>query len=161
VAPLRDPGGRWASDLLAEGSTLYRLALDNPRGMLDLDVVNGRAWRAAEVPAVNGHGTARAVARFYAAMLAGGELDGVRLVTPETVAEAVRPQASGQDVLLGEEMIWGLGFALDTDGCGMGGIGGSLACADPDRGYAFAYLTTRMGDHARSDAVLDALVAAL
>ena len=161
VAPLLDPGGRWATDLLAGGSTLYRLALDNPRGLLELEVVNGRAWRAAEIPAVNGHGTARAVARFYVAMLAGGEIDGVRLVSPATVAEAVGPQASGPDVLLGEDMTWGLGFALDTDGFGMGGIGGSLAWADPDRGYAFAYLTTRMGDHTRAEAVLDALVAAL
>jgi CubicO group peptidase (beta-lactamase class C family) len=32
----------------------------------------------------------------------------------------------------------------------MGGIGGSLAWADPVRGLAWAYLTTRMGDHERA-----------
>jgi hypothetical protein len=32
-----------------------------------LTVVNSRAWRAAEIPAVNGHGTAEAVARFSVA----------------------------------------------------------------------------------------------
>jgi hypothetical protein len=59
------------------GSALYLLATSNPPGVQDLEVVNSEDWRAAEIPAVNGHGTAGAVARFYAGLLADGELDGV------------------------------------------------------------------------------------
>ena len=49
---------------------LADVALSNPPGALDLSVVNGEAWRTAEIPAVNGHGTADAIARFYAGLLA-------------------------------------------------------------------------------------------
>jgi CubicO group peptidase (beta-lactamase class C family) len=55
--------------LAAGADEVHRLALANPPGLLDLAVVNGEAWRTAEIPAVNGHGTARAVARFYAGLL--------------------------------------------------------------------------------------------
>jgi CubicO group peptidase (beta-lactamase class C family) len=72
--------------ITADDDELYRLATSNPPGMLDLTVVNSAAWRGAEIPAVNGHGTASAVARFCAGLLNGGELDGVRLVSPEIVA---------------------------------------------------------------------------
>jgi hypothetical protein len=43
-------------------------------------VVNSAAYRAPEVPAVNGHGTARSIARFYGGLAGGGELDGVKLL---------------------------------------------------------------------------------
>ena len=71
--------------------------------MLDVDVVNSAAYRAAEVPAVNGHGTARAVARFYGGLAAGGELDGVGLLSPQAVDEALRPHAAGRDELLEDD----------------------------------------------------------
>ncbi len=74
-------------------SDLYRQALDNPPGARSLEVVNGEAWRRAEIPAVNGHATALGLARFFAGLVAGGELDGVRLVAPETVARHGRGRA--------------------------------------------------------------------
>jgi CubicO group peptidase (beta-lactamase class C family) len=43
----------------------------------------------------------------------------------------------------------------------MGGIGGSLGWADPARGLAWAYLTTRMGDHERALRVEKSLLAAI
>ena len=44
------------------------------------------AWRRAEIGALNGHGNARSVARRSCAVLAcGGEVDGVRLLSPETI----------------------------------------------------------------------------
>ena len=58
---------------------------------------NTREWRAAEIPAANGHGTADGVARLYAALSRGGELDGVRVLQPETIAAAtVRQHPSGE-----------------------------------------------------------------
>jgi CubicO group peptidase (beta-lactamase class C family) len=48
------------------GLALMRVnAYRNPPELSGVDVVNTRAWRAAQVPSTNGHGTARAVARFY------------------------------------------------------------------------------------------------
>jgi CubicO group peptidase (beta-lactamase class C family) len=140
---------------------LWRLALDNPPGGLDLAVVNGEAWRAAELPAVNGHGTAAAVARFYAGLLAGGELDGVRLVEPGTVEAMTRGELTSRDVLLDREVTWGLGVQVDDEGFGMGGIGGSLGLADPAAGIAEAYVTRHMGDHDRAELLDVALRAAV
>ncbi|MFC0005441.1 hypothetical protein [Micromonospora siamensis] len=43
------------------------------------------AWRAGEIPAVNLHATATALARLYGGLLSGGTLDGVRLLSPDLV----------------------------------------------------------------------------
>jgi CubicO group peptidase (beta-lactamase class C family) len=56
----------------------------------DPDAVNTRAWRAAEIPAVNGHGTARALARIYGALARGGEIDGVRIRQARLLTEVRR-----------------------------------------------------------------------
>ena len=66
-------------------SDLYVRALDNPPGALDPAVLNRTAWRTAEVPAVNGHGTARAVAGLYVALEQG------LLLTEDLRARATAP----------------------------------------------------------------------
>ncbi len=148
-------------ELTVGDGEVRRLALTNPPGLLDLSVVNGEAWRVAEIPAVNGHGTAQGVARFYAGLLGGGELDGVRLVSPDTVAEMTRGELTARDVLLDEERTWGLGVWVDSDGFGMGGIGGSLGMADPVLGVAQAYVTRHLAGHERAEAMDAALRLAL
>jgi len=130
---------------------LYRRAISNPPGSLDPKVVNGAAWRAAEVPAVNGHGTARGVAGLYAELLQG------RLLSADLLGEATTAQCSGVDRVFGHESTWGLGFGLDADGFGMGGLGGSYGGASTTGGYAFAFLTATMGDHERGTSVENAL----
>jgi hypothetical protein len=127
---------------------LYRAATDNPPGAFDPAVVNGAAWRAAEVPAINGHGTARAMAGLYAALLSG------TLLSTGLLAEATTAQTRGPDLVFGHENAWGLGFAVDGAGYGMGGLGGSYAgTAD---GYAIGFVTGTMGDHDRVDRVENA-----
>jgi CubicO group peptidase (beta-lactamase class C family) len=160
VAPLADPDGRWPAELLDGRDEAYRLALDNPPALAHLDVVNSPAWRRAEVPAVNAHATARGVARFYAGLLGGGALGGVRVLGERTVAAMTSPHAAGPDRLLGHDATWGLGVGLEDGGWGMGGIGGSLGWALPAHGLAWAYATARIGDHDRALAVETALVAA-
>jgi CubicO group peptidase (beta-lactamase class C family) len=159
TATLVDPDGGFRPGVLARGA-LYRRALDNPPGALDVEVVNGAAWRAAEIPAVNGHGTARAVAAFYGALATGGVLAGTRLLGADLLDEALRTQAEGIDVLLGRPVRWGLGFQLEDDGFGLGGIGGSVGWGDRAARSGFAYVTRRMGGHDRADAVEEAFVAA-
>jgi CubicO group peptidase (beta-lactamase class C family) len=117
-------------------------------------LVNSRAWRAAEIPAANGHGTARALARIYGALARGGEQDGVRLLELETIERATREQASGPDaVLAGMPMRFGLGFMLNQDlmplspnprAFGHPGAGGSIGMADPDARVGFGFVMNRM-----------------
>jgi hypothetical protein len=73
------------------------------------------------------------------------------LLSPELLTEATRVQCSGRDRVFGQDNAWGLGFAVDDDGFGMGGTGGSLAAASAVGGYAFAFVTGSMGDHARAE----------
>jgi CubicO group peptidase (beta-lactamase class C family) len=128
--------------------------LARPPEIADPDVVNGAAWRAAEIPAVNGHGTALSLARFYAALGAGGALDGVRLLSAGLVAELTRPQLVAPDRVLEREVAWGLGVQIDLEdgGFGMGGLGGNLGKWG-EEGYAIGYVTRRLGGHERAEAV--------
>lgn len=124
----------------AEGrSKLYRRATENPPGAQDPAVVNSAAWRAAEIPAINGHGTARGVAGLYAALLRG------ELLSPSLFREATTAQSSGPDRVFGHDNAWGLGFGVEPDGFGMGGLGGSFGWASTGGGYAFGFVTGTVG----------------
>ncbi|MGK5737497.1 serine hydrolase domain-containing protein [Micromonospora sp. URMC 103] len=151
-----DPG--WPARTAGEPGSLRHRAVTNPAGGLDLAVLNSPLWRGAEIPAVNLHATATGLARLYAGLLAGGVLDGVRLFGSELVAEATRIQYDGDDLLLGRRIRWTLGMQWEEDGSwGMGGLGGSCAWADPERGYVFAYVTARLADFDRVEDLVAAL----
>ena len=115
---------------------------------------NSRAWRAAEIPAGNGHGSARAVARLYGALAAGGEVDGVRVLSPETIERARAEQAAGPDKVLPlMKTRYALGYWLahpempvwPTANCfGHPGMGGSCGFADPDAKLGFGYVMNQM-----------------
>jgi CubicO group peptidase (beta-lactamase class C family) len=122
---------------------LFARAMGNPPGSRDPAVVNGTPWRAAEIPAVNGHGTARGVAALYAALLEG------RLLSADSLREATSVQCRGTDAVFGHEAAWGLGFAIDGDCFGMGGLGGSYGGACDGGRYAFGFVTGSMGDERR------------
>jgi CubicO group peptidase (beta-lactamase class C family) len=165
AARLVDRDGHWRRSIRDDPRRWVEASLDNPPGMLDVDVVNSAPYREAEVPAVNGHGSARAIARFYGGLAAGGELDGVRLLRPETVDEALRPHAVGRDELLEEDAAWGLGFRVDGDdgGFGLGGIGGfsGYGIRRPGLALGYGYVTCALSDHGRTEACEDALEKAL
>jgi CubicO group peptidase (beta-lactamase class C family) len=135
-----------------QNPALYRRGIANPPGARDPRVVNGERWRRAEIPAVNGHGTARAVAGFYVA-LARGRLVGPALLDELTTGRGPEPEL----VLGGEDREWGLGVALDPDGFGMGGVGGSFGWWSEAGQYAAAFLTGHIGDHERGDRLEDAV----
>lgn len=164
AARLVDPQGSWRQSVRDDPRRWVEASLDNPPGMLDVDVVNSAAYRAAEIPAVNGHGTARAIARFYAGLAAGGELDGFRLLGPETLAAALRPQASGRDELLEDDAVWSLGFRVDDgESFGLGGIGGFSGSGLRRSGVAlgYGYVTCLLAGYDRTEACEDALEEAL
>ena len=131
------------------------------------DMWNRRELHAAELPSSNGIATARALARLYAALV--GEVDGIRLLRPGTVAAACATQSEGGDAVLYLPTRFGLGFMLPPALCpsaggsafGHPGAGGSLALGDPERGVGFAYVMNRMSLATAGDPRADGLVAAL
>jgi len=144
----------------------------NPGGLSGTGVVNTTAWREAEIPSANGHGTARAVASVYAALLAGGP-PGIRWVGPTLRREAAVIHSDGEDRVLRRPSRFGLGFQLaqptrpigpHTGAFGHFGYGGSLGFADPEASVAFGYLMNRPGERwetTRLQRLVDALYVCL
>jgi CubicO group peptidase (beta-lactamase class C family) len=118
-----------------------------PRGIAAFDFGADATLQAA-IPAANGLFTARALARMYAALAGGGILDGVRLLSPETLARATQVQASTSSrVVIPFDMRWRLGYhgVFTTRGVprrafGHFGFGGSGGWADPSRELAVALI---------------------
>ncbi|MGI5487632.1 serine hydrolase domain-containing protein [Microtetraspora malaysiensis] len=122
--------------------------------------------QSAEMPATNGICTARALAGFYAALI--GDVDGHRVLTPETLAAATAEQVSGIDRVLRVPVRIGTGFGLPTPDAfwysptafGFPGYGGSLGFADPANGLAFGYVMNRIQEGVpdrRAAALLEAV----
>jgi CubicO group peptidase (beta-lactamase class C family) len=162
------------AEILKDPESLTSKVIMNPPTMLLRETVNSRAWRGAEIPAANGHTTARALARVYGALSRGGETDGIRLLTPESIVRSYTEQARGQDAVLMLQTRIGLGFMLSMPGASLGpnphafghpGAGGSLGLADPDAKIGFGYTMNQMQPgilvDARAAALIDAIYASL
>jgi CubicO group peptidase (beta-lactamase class C family) len=129
--------------------------------------MNSSAVHAAEIPAANGICTARGLARFYASLI--GEVDGVRILDPATVAAVTVEQTNGKDEILRKVTRFALGFMLDgpdvpyfgEGSFGHDGAGGSLGFADPDSGIAFGYVMNRMNQGINADPRPHSIIAAL
>ena len=137
-------------DFAAVGVSLARILPRRAPGMDELDF-DGEPWRSAQVPAANGMFTARSLARLYACLAAGGELDGVRLLSAEGVRRATAQQNHGVGRVIPLSMRWRLGYhrsfalgARASKGFGHYGFGGSGAFADPTRQLSVA-LTVNSG----------------
>jgi CubicO group peptidase (beta-lactamase class C family) len=158
VAELEYATPDWPAEAGGAPGSMRERAVGNPAGARDLAVLSSDVWRRCEIPAVNGHGTARAVARFYAGVT--GQLDRP-LLSDRLRGELLTPVATGHDALLDREVTWGLGVQFDESYVGMGGLGGSDGLADLRRGYSYGYVTRRLDDHDRSVALTDAIEAVL
>jgi CubicO group peptidase (beta-lactamase class C family) len=119
--------------------------------------------RRACIPGSNGIMNARGIARTYAALLPGG-VDGVELLSPERVAQAMEIHTSPEDLKRGEQRR-GLGYTLHEGGSptgfGHGGYGGSLGYADPRHHLAVGITRNRFSPHNLSGQVTDLLRQAL
>ena len=176
VAEFAWPGGTPAEDEpagLDDDQLMGYNAYFNPGGLSGAGVVNTARWRAAELPSTNGHGTARGIARVYAALAAGGTLDGIKVADSGALADATAEQVYGQDRILHRPSRFGLGFQLTQPerpmgpgeaGFGHFGAGGSIGCCDPQAGIAIGYVTGQMGprwQNPRNRALIDAIYACL
>jgi CubicO group peptidase (beta-lactamase class C family) len=108
-------------------------------------------------PASNGQGPVRQLGRFYQMLLNDGELGGLRLLKPQTVAEFTSPQRVGMyDETFRHKIDWGLGFLINSSkygykalpysfgphasdrAFGHHGFQSAMALADPDHGLVIA-----------------------
>jgi len=120
----------------------------------DAAAANTEGWRRAEIGAANGHGNARSVARVMSAVTLGGTVDGVRLLSPETIEHVFREQTHGTDLFLGVPIRFGIGYGLPEPAsipflpegrvCFWGGWGGSVIIMDLDRGVTISYMMNKM-----------------
>lgn len=168
---IRDPGDR-PDPLMLQLADPTSLAFGAFFMTTDLmsSMSDPRLWQA-QIPAANGLSNARGLSRMYAACI--GEVDGVRLLSPETLSAAITPNSEGIDRVLTYETRFGLGFQLPSasrpmsgpNSFGHYGLGGSTGFADLDRGFAFGYVVNQMRSAStpdpRSSALIDALLSCL
>jgi CubicO group peptidase (beta-lactamase class C family) len=162
------------AEVMKDPESVAFKAFMNPPGGMRPGLVNTREWRAAEIPAANGHTTARSLAKLYGVLARGGELDGVRVMSKEQVAQCSIEQSSGPDALLVINTRFSLGFMMSQPGASLGpnaksfghpGAGGSLGYADPEAKIGFGYTMNKM--HAsllidpRAIALIDAVYASM
>ncbi len=139
---------------------LEALGPDNPAvktftgPALQAQDANTPGWRQADMGATNGHGNARSVARIMSVVARGGEVDGVRLLSPATIDLIFREQFNGTDLVLGVPLRWGIGYGLprldilpwipDEKICFWGGWGGSMIVMDAGRRMTISYMMNKM-----------------
>jgi CubicO group peptidase (beta-lactamase class C family) len=143
LAGIRPPSVPPVPQDAAAGSLLGRLLQGNSP-----PPIGPRSWESlcAEVPAGNGFGNGRSIARVCAILAMRGELDGVHYMSPATVEEAATEQAYDVCPYLGG-VKFGLGFGLDSkefpaaspSTFGWGGVGGSWGLMDPRTGVSLGY----------------------
>lgn len=116
-----------------------------PRGMSRFYLDEAESLQAC-IPGANGVFTARSLARIYAALANGGELDGVRLMSAQRLAEATRVHSRQRGEVVPMPMHWRMGYhrifttwPKTPHAFGHFGYGGSGAWADPSRDLAVAY----------------------
>ncbi|MFC5803359.1 serine hydrolase domain-containing protein [Streptomyces formicae] len=166
------PAGSEQAAAFAQLAPAAVAALANP--LVTSTAASTPEWRAAEIPAANGHGTARAVAALYGVFASGGLLGERRVLSPEAAERVREGQGACRDLVLGA------GFAHDTE-LGLGlwlsgpngsygpnprafghdGYGGSCGLADPEAGVSVGYVMNRMGPHIADDPRKMALVEAV
>ena len=159
----------------AEPETLRSLAFRQNPDEPWHTTLNSSIWKVAEIASGNGHGNARGVARIYSALAVGGEIDGVRLMSKDSIERMITEQHNQVEQLQDRPYHQALGVLLNTPEAvymgpnprafGHHGIGGSIGFADPDGRVAFSYCCNKMhsvGDNGpRARRLIDAVYANL
>lgn len=139
-------------------SLLAKGFLQHPKEPINV-TLNSHGWRTSEIASANGHGTARSVASIYGMVARGGELNGVRIMKPETIRDMLteqhnqteqmqqRPYHQARGILLNtEQSVW---MGPNPHAFGHHGFGGSIGMGDPDAKIGFSYACNKM--HTRGD----------
>jgi len=117
---------------------------------------NTPEFRAAGIPGAGGFATAAGMAAFYQMLLAGGTLNGVRVLSPriiqyatgsrtgdrvDPVTGAVQNRGMTPSIRGDTPSVRGLGTIAPPRTFGHGGAGSSYSWGDPDSGLSFTYLS--------------------
>ncbi len=144
------------TDAMSAPGSITMTAFCNPAEQLTPGLANTERWRAAEIPASNGHATARALATLYGRLVSCRRRAAGRagaLLGPDVLGRAVAPRSEGRDEVLLAQTRFALGYMLPCEirpfapnprAFGHSGSGGALAFADPDAGVALAYTPSRL-----------------
>lgn len=156
VARLEYAPGYGENLILDPADDLQAAVLGNPDAFPASDLPwNRPAWRQAQIPAGNGIGTARSIARLFGCLACGGQIDGVRLLQESTLVLATRQLVAADDPFLPYPLVFGIGMALQTrlkvfgppsTAFGHTGAGGSVHGAWPGRRVGFSYVMNQMRD---------------
>jgi CubicO group peptidase (beta-lactamase class C family) len=152
-----DPSTLFGRAFLADGQTTI---LDRVESYTE-----NTNFLEAEIPASNGTTTTRSLARLFAALAAGGTLDGAEVLKPETVLELRKFRAEVRDTVMMEPLplllrrliptarvaygLMPMTKAMskiqpgpDASSFWSGGFGGQIAMGDPERKVSFASTCT-------------------
>ena len=143
------------SDLTKPG-TLARKTFTSPYGLNSVSGMNTPERRAQPIVSFGGIGSASALAKFYAMLANGGQLDGQTFFSEETVAWMTATLADGMDRVFQIPTAFSAGFMQDprnvarrmfgkpSGAFGHPGAGGVHAFADPENRLSFAYVMNQM-----------------
>lgn len=131
-----------------------------------LDFINSTVWRSAEIPAVNGHGNARALATVMGALANGGHWNGVHLLRPESV-NLMWQRSDGRGGGP-HDPAWALGFMPNWNNIwgpadqafGHTGFGGCMSLADPVSQVSISFVTNSISTDDSIDRRAKTLVSA-
>ena len=151
VVPPPGPGGLGPFE---EGSVAFK-TFTNP--VMDATVAHRDFWRRGDVGAANGHSNARGLNKVLSVIPLGGEVNGKRILKPETIELIWNEQVRGVDLAMGAPVRFGIGYGLTGDGdtvvddllpagkvCYWGGWGGSLCIMDTERKLTITYVMNKM-----------------
>ncbi|RZO66176.1 MAG: class A beta-lactamase-related serine hydrolase [Parvularculaceae bacterium] len=132
--------------------------------------VSREAWMAAELPASNMHGNAKALAEIMHPFAVGGAAPmPEHVIDPDVVKAALAPRITGDDLVLPFRLTWAAGLMANGEGrfgpspsaFGHAGFGGSCVMVDPDRRLSVAYVMNQMSPHLVGDPRAVRLISAL
>jgi CubicO group peptidase (beta-lactamase class C family) len=157
IAELIPPAITLAEQFAPEsGSVAEKTSIGTP---LDVAWTKTSAWRKAEIPAANGHGNARSMARAQTAMACSGSAFGVELMSSSGTKRVLEEQSNGTDLFLGMDVRFGMGYGLvnptfpfskNPNTCFWGGYGGSVVIIDQDAHVCVTFAMNKM----RAEAVV-------
>ncbi|HEV2046936.1 MAG TPA: serine hydrolase domain-containing protein [Chthoniobacterales bacterium] len=151
---------------LTRSGTLVRKAFTSPYGLHAVNAMNDLSIRVQPIVSLGGIGSARSLAKFYAMLANGGELEGHKFFSAKTISWMTTTLADGTDRVFQIPTAFSAGFMKDSEqsrrhifgrstrlraatagqasSFGHPGAGGSHAFADPENGIAFAYVMNQM-----------------
>lgn len=131
------------------------------KGIKGASHFNRDELRVLEMPAANGTGDARSVAKLYGSAATGGSEIGLTPSTLDALKKPSIPPTKGlRDKVLHVDTTFSVGFGKPYSLCVFGssdeafgtpGLGGSFGFADPNTGTGYAYVMNRLGFHLVSD----------